>query len=77
MPYGRSFLVSAFIYVLCAYSLSHVRLFVTPWAVAPEVPLSMGILQARILEWVLPGARVRNLAYGKGHEEGSQTYAKA
>ena len=29
--------------------LSHVRLFVTPWTVARQTPLSMGILQARIL----------------------------
>ena len=35
-----------------AKSLSHVRLFATPWTVARQVPLSMGILQARILEWV-------------------------
>ena len=34
----------------CAYSLSHVQLFETPWTVAPQAPLSMGILQARILE---------------------------
>ena len=32
--------------------LSCVRLFVTPWTVACQAPLSMGILQARILEWV-------------------------
>ena len=35
--------------------LSHfscVRLIVTPWTIAHQVPLSMGILQARILEWV-------------------------
>ena len=32
--------------------LSHVQLFVTPWRVACQVPLSMGILQARILECV-------------------------
>ena len=31
---------------------SHVWLFVTPWTVALQSPLSMGILQARILEWV-------------------------
>ena len=30
----------------------HVQLFVTPWPVARQAPLSMGILQARILEWV-------------------------
>ena len=31
---------------------SHVQLFVTPWTVAFQASLSMGILQARILEWV-------------------------
>ena len=29
-----------------------VRLFATPWTVARQAPLSMGILQARIVEWV-------------------------
>ena len=33
-------------------SRCHVRLFVTPWTLAHQAPLSMGILQARILEWV-------------------------
>ena len=33
-------------------SLSRVRLFVTPWIVARQAPLSLGILQARRLEWV-------------------------
>ena len=37
---------------MCAKLLSHVQLFVTPWTVASQAPLSMGILQARILEWV-------------------------
>ena len=32
--------------------LSRVRLFATPWTVAYQAPLSMGILQARVLEWV-------------------------
>ena len=32
--------------------LSHVRLFVTPWTVAYQAPLSMIFFQARILEWV-------------------------
>jgi len=31
---------------------SYVRLFPTPWTAARQAPLSMGILQARILEWV-------------------------
>ena len=35
---------------MCAKSLSRVQLFVTPWTVAPQAPLSMGILQARILQ---------------------------
>ena len=44
-------LKNASIYVLCcAYSLSHVWLFVILWTVAHQAPLSMGILQARILE---------------------------
>ena len=45
--------------VLCyAYSLSRVQLFVIPWTVALQAPLSMGILQARILEWVaMPSSR--------------------
>ena len=34
----------------CAQSLSHVLLFVTLWTVASQAPLSMGIVQARILE---------------------------
>ena len=33
-------------------SLNHVWLFVTLWTVAHQAPLSTGILQARILEWV-------------------------
>ena len=45
--------------VLCyAYSLSHGRLFVTPWSVAHQASLSMGMLQARTLEWVaMPSSR--------------------
>ena len=35
------------------YSLSCVRLFETPWTVAHQDPLSTGILQARIPEWVV------------------------
>ena len=36
----------------CVWSLSPVQLFVTPWAAASHAPMYMGILQARILEWV-------------------------
>ena len=35
---------------VCVHAISHVQLFATPWIVAPQAPLSMGILQARILE---------------------------
>ena len=42
----------------CAESLSHVQLLATPRTVARQAPLSMGILQARILEWVaMPSSR--------------------
>ena len=42
--------------VLCCFS--DVSLFVTLWTVAHHAPLSMGILQARILEWVaMPSSR--------------------
>ena len=37
---------------MCAYLLSHVRPLATPWTVGLFAPLSMGIVQARILEWV-------------------------
>ena len=46
------------IYVCCAYLLSRVQLFETPWPVARQTPLSMGILQARILECIaIPSSR--------------------
>ena len=46
-------------FVCCAYSLSHVWLFATSWTIAHQAPLSMGILQARILEWVaMPSSKV-------------------
>ena len=33
-------------------SLSHLQLFATPWTVTCQALLSMGLVQARILEWV-------------------------
>ena len=44
---------------LCAVlSCYHVRVFATPWTVARQAPLSIGILQARILEWIaMPSSR--------------------
>ena len=45
--------------VLCVPShFSCVQLFATPWTVTRLAPLSTGILQARILEWVaVPSSR--------------------
>ena len=44
--------------LVCAQLLSHVRLFATPWTVAHQAPLSKGILQEGILEWVaMPSPR--------------------
>ena len=41
-----------------ALSYSAVSDSVTPWTLAHQAPLSMGILQARILEWVaMPSSR--------------------
>ena len=40
--------------ILLRMSLSHVQLFVTLWTAAHQAPLSMGILQARILELPCP-----------------------
>ena len=37
----------------CVLSLIHVQFSVTPWTVTCQAPLSVGILQARILEWVV------------------------
>ena len=54
VPKQRSWvlLVCSSYMMCCALSFSHTRLFETPWTVARQAPLSMGILQARILEWV-------------------------
>ena len=41
---------------------SHVQLFATPWTVAPQAPLSMGILQTSILGWIaMPSSRSSRL----------------
>ena len=32
--------------------LSHVRHLATPWTAAYQAPQSMGVFQARVLEWV-------------------------
>ena len=46
----------SFVINLCLL-LSCVWLVETPWNVAHQAPLSMGILQARILEWVAMPSR--------------------
>ena len=38
--------------ICCAYLLSQAWLFATAWTIARQGPLSMGILQERILQWV-------------------------
>ena len=53
------FFIFTVIYILCCAvlsSLTHftrVRLFATPWTITRQAPLSMGIPQARIREWVV------------------------
>ena len=48
-------------HIFCASELSHfshVQLFVTLWTAARQAPLSTGLLQVRILEWVaMPSSR--------------------
>ena len=47
---------------------SRVLLFATPWTVAHQAPLSMGILQARILEWVsMPSSEGSSLPRDRTH----------
>ena len=52
-------LIITMLLLLCVRLVaSCVRLFAAPWTVAYQVPLSMGILQARIQEWVtMPSSR--------------------
>jgi len=45
-------LVFKHMHVVVVESLNHVRPLATPWTAAHQAPLSMGILQAGILEWV-------------------------
>ena len=54
---GRGFWARE-IELYCASSLSRVLLFATPRTVGCQASLSMGILQARILEWIaMPSSR--------------------
>ena len=54
---------SVFLFVVVAIIqlLSRVPLFETPWTVAHQVPLPMGSLPARILEWVAMPSSSKNL----------------
>ena len=56
-PWGKS--LQLYIFKGWKWKLfSRVRLFAAPWIAARQVPLSMGILQGRILEWVaMPSSR--------------------
>ena len=52
---SQSITIHTYTHCVCLRALSHfsrVWLFVTLWTVACQAPLSMGILQARMLEWV-------------------------
>ena len=40
------------LYICAAAAAKSLQLYLTPWTVAHQTPLSMGISQARILEWV-------------------------
>ena len=47
------------VYTHSALALRCVRLFATPWTVVFQAPLTVGILQSRILEWfAIPVSRV-------------------
>ena len=48
---GLSSIIYCFYYVVLGH-FSRVHLFVALWTIACQAPLSMGILQAGILEWV-------------------------
>ena len=58
---SSNYLAHCHITCFCVRMLSHfscVQLFSSLWTVAQQAPMSMGILQARILEWVaVPSSR--------------------
>ena len=56
--FSQSWTNQLFHLLCCALSLSCVQLYATPWTAARQAPLSMGILQTRIVEWVaMPSSR--------------------
>ena len=50
--HGAHELLASIVLLLLLSRFSHVQLSVTPETAAHQAPLSMGILQARTLEWV-------------------------
>ena len=57
MHFVQSLLKKYLLLCRCCH-FSHVQLFATPWTVVFHAPLPMGILEARILEWVvMPSSR--------------------
>ena len=74
--YGRITLlcmhVCVYIYMYVCYSFSCVWLFVTPCTIARQAPLSMGILQARILKWVAISFS-RGSSWNRDHTQVSHT----
>ena len=48
-----SIMLTSYVCVCVCDLLSRVRLFGTPWTAAHQAPLFMGILEARVLEWVV------------------------
>ena len=65
--------ISDFIHSIMLTRFGHLWLFATPWTLAHQAPLLMGILQARTLEWVVtpssrsswPRDRPRNHLHGQ------------
>ena len=49
---GTSLTSYTYFFSYCVQLPSRVQLFETPWTIAHQAPLSMGIIQARIPEWV-------------------------
>ena len=68
-PWNTIFPISQDSERVCILSrFSHVQIFATPWAVAYQAPLSMELLQARILEWVaMPSSRGSSLPRDQTH----------
>ena len=65
-PALQGFLIQCYLAVCMLSCFSCVWLFGTPWTLAHQAPLSIGILQVRILEWLAwhpPGVRTQEFAF--------------